>query len=312
MSNVAAMKVLAIADPLASLHIQTDTTLILCREAKKRGMEVYYCLKNQLSLTGDGAIATASTISLDEPTPTLTGKPVTMPLAEFAVALMRQDPPFDMGYYSAARILAAANIPVVNEPLAVINEPEKLLPFRFPQFCPPSLVSWELSRLVAFFGEHPQGLVLKPLYGYGGRDVVAVTNLAELESAARELLAAGLPIVAQELLTRVKTHGDRRCFTLDGEFVGGFARIPPKGELVANLARGGAAEECDFTAGEVEICKTVANYLKEVGILFAGLDLIDEKLIEVNVTSPTGLREHKQLGGVRLEAKIWDIILKML
>lgn len=305
------MKVLIVADPLESLDIQTDTTLILARAAKKRRLGIYYCLKEQLSLTNYGAIAIAAELSLTEPMPEL-GAAKPTPLTEFNLVLMRQDPPFDMGYYSAARILAAADIKVVNEPMAVLTEPEKLLPFRFPQFCPPSLISSDPNELAAFLAAHPDGIILKPLYGFGGRGVVAVKNEVELKTAAAELLADGLPLVAQKLLAEVGKDGDRRCFIVDGEFVGGFARFPAPGEVVANLALGGSAKKCEFTAEEIEICEAVGEYLKRVGILFAGLDLIGERLIEVNITSPTGLHQYAELSGEHLETKIWDKLLKML
>ncbi len=307
------MKVLVVADPLESLHVQTDTTLILCREARKRGLSCFYCLKNGINIDQRRATALVSELDPTEKNPKLLDKPKPMPMRDFRAALMRQDPPFDMGYYSAAVALTFTDVPTLNEPEAVLTEPEKLIPLRFGKFCPPTLISADKKAIGDFFTEYGKnGIVLKPLYGYGGKNVVSVKNQDELAKAAPPLLAEGIPIVAQELLPQVRDLGDRRAFTLDGKFVGGFARIPPSGSILANLARGGRATKCAFTDAEQKICEEVAGYLKKVGILFAGLDLIDGRLIEVNVTSPTGLYEYHRLSGINLAADIWNILLKTM
>jgi len=242
---------------------------------------------------------------------------------------MRYDPPFDMAYYSATRILAMAKCLVVNEPRAVLLEPEKILPFEVAggKFCPPSLITADVNKLKDFQQTHSE-LILKPLYGNGGKGIATVTTEQELTEKLQGLLPHNIPqdippnlpqdipptipIVAQKLLPEVTTQGDKRCFIINGKFKGGFARIPKKGSVLANLAQGGTAKKCEFSKTEKLICNEVAKVLSQKNILFGGIDLVAERLIEINITSPTGFYDHKELYGEALEIDLWQAITAMV
>ena len=360
------MKILIAADPIATLHQASDSSLVMAQDALRRGFEVFYATKDQLLLTNQGAFVQEVLVKAQRLTashPPVLEPPQTLALKDFKVALMRYDPPFDMAYYSATRILASSShrCLVVNDPKAVLLEPEKLLPFEVAggKFCPPSLITADLRELQAFGKIHKQ-VVLKPLYGKGGTDIVAVSTPQQLTKVATALLAgetpadepppsqasppqpspsqpsepqsappqsappqsappqsappqiAPVPVVAQKLIPEVTQEGDRRCFIINGKFKGGFARLPQKGSILANLAQGGRAQKCQFSAKEKQICEEVAEVLQQKNILFGGVDLIKEQLVEINITSPTGLCEHHALYGTALEIELWDSILAML
>ena len=233
-----------------------------------------------------------------------------IPLTEMDVVLMRQDPPFDMAYVTATHLLERIHPKtlVVNDPGHVRNAPEKIFVTEFPDLMPPTLISRDLAELKAFRAEIGE-VVIKPLYGNGGAAVFRLTaddlnfgSLYDLFSATfRE------PWVIQRFLPAVK-HGDKRIILVDGEAAGAVNRVPSEGDLRSNMVRGGAARPTDLTDRELEICARIGPSLREKGLIFVGIDVIDGNLTEINVTSPTGLRAIKRLGGPDIAAQIWDRI----
>ena len=230
---------------------------------------------------------------------------------EADVVLMRQDPPFDLGYITATHLLEriADRTLVVNDPASVRNAPEKVFVLDFAQFMPPTLVTRSLEEAKAFLRKHGE-IVVKPIHGNGGKAIFKVgrdgLNLSALievfNTTWREphMLQAFLPGVAE---------GDKRIVLVDGEVAGAINRIPGEGEFRSNLAVGGSAAKTELTAKEREICAVLGPELKKRGLLFVGIDVIGgEWLTEINVTSPTGIVAIERLDGVDVSAMIWDAI----
>jgi glutathione synthase len=231
-------------------------------------------------------------------------------LGEIDVVLMRQDPPFDMSYISATYLLEHIHPAtlVVNDPGHVRNAPEKLFMIRYPDLLPPTLISRDVDEIKAFRTEH-KDIIVKPLFGNGGAGVFHVTPEDENLSALLEMFA-GLnrePLMVQKFLPQVR-DGDKRIILIDGVAAGAINRIPPEGEVRANMHVGGKPVKSELTARDHEICEAIGPDLRDRGQIFVGIDVIGDYLTEINVTSPTGLQEIDRFDDVCLEAQIWDAI----
>ena len=289
-----------------------DSTLALALEAQSRGYELYYYQAGELSMDNASITAPLRPISFrDTPTDFVDiGEAVERDITEMDVVLMRQDPPFDMGYITATYMLESVQglVRVINDPASVRNAPEKLSIFNFPDFIPATLVSREEERIMAFAREHGS-IILKPLHGYGGHAVYKLDaedgNLPALIEQFRQIYKE--PFMAQQFLPEVKDQ-DRRVIIIDGQVEAVLGRIPAPGQVRANFRVGGSPAKAELTALQKDICLTVGPMLKEAGILFAGLDLIGDYLTEINVTSPTGLRVAHKLYGIKPEEKFWDAV----
>ena len=238
------------------------------------------------------------------------GEPRTADLAEFDVILLRQDPPFDMTYISTTHILERVHPAtlVVNDPAHVRNAPEKVFVTEFSDLMPPTLITRDPDAVAAFRAEH-RDIVVKPLYGNGGQ---AVFRLAEADLNYGSLVdlfraMSREPFVVQKFLPEVR-NGDKRIILVDGVFAGAVNRVPAANDLRSNMVRGGQAAETDLSPREREICARLGPELKARGLLFVGIDVIDGFLTEINVTSPTGIRAVKRLGGPDIAALVWDRI----
>jgi glutathione synthase len=232
------------------------------------------------------------------------------PLAELDVVLLRQDPPFDLAYITTTHLLERVHprTLVVNDPGEVRNAPEKMFVMEFPDLMPPTLITRDLAEIKAFRAEHGD-IVMKPLYGKGGE---AVFRLAQEDlnfGSLYDLFAVTFreQWVVQKFLPAVK-NGDKRIILVDGEFAGAVNRVPAPDDLRSNMVRGGTPKETDLTPREREICARIGPALRERGLIFVGIDVIDGFLTEINVTSPTGIRAVKNLGGADIAALIWDKI----
>ncbi len=231
-------------------------------------------------------------------------------LSAFDVILMRQDPPFDLAYISATHLLERVHprTLVVNDPAHVRNAPEKIFVTEFPDLMPPTLITRDLGEIKAFRAKH-RDVVMKPLYGHGGAAVFAVMAGDVNFGSLCDLFAATFrePWVVQKYLPAVK-QGDKRIILVDGEFAGAVNRVPQADDLRSNMIRGGAAKATDLTDRERMICERLGPALRVRGLMFTGIDVIDGYLTEINVTSPTGIRAIKRLGGPDIAAAIWDRI----
>ncbi|WP_127755002.1 glutathione synthase [Devosia sp. 1566] len=307
------LKIAVQMDPIASINPAGDSTFAMMLEAQARGHALVYYTPDTLGLRGTTVSALAAPVEVfDKPKGEhfKLGAFTRIDLGEQDVILMRQDPPFDMNYTTITHILERLHPKtfVVNPPAAVRNAPEKILVTDFPKLMPPTLVTRDREMIRAFRQEHGN-IILKPLYGNGGAGVFFLQegdhNLASLielfELSFRE------PFMVQKYLPDVR-KGDKRIILIDGEPVAGLNRIPAEGESRSNMHVGGRPELSELTAREREICAAIGSALKERDMIFVGIDVIGDYLTEINVTSPTGIREIKRFGGPDIAVMILDAI----
>ncbi|CAA0110391.1 Glutathione synthetase [Starkeya nomas] len=301
-------------DPIDRINIAGDSTFALLLEAQARGHALSYYTTDRLAMRDGELFGTVQPLEVRDVRGdhfTL-GEPRRVRLDSFDVILMRQDPPFDMQYVTATHLLERIHPKtlVVNDPAHVRNAPEKIFVTEFPDLMPPTLITRDLEEIKAFRDEFGD-IVVKPLYGNGGAAVFRLTREDLNFGSLYDLFATTFrePWVVQRFLPEVK-HGDKRIILVDGEFAGAVNRVPSEGDLRSNMVRGGAAKETDLTAREREICERLGPSLREKGLLFTGIDVIDGNLTEINVTSPTGIRAIRRLGGPDIAALIWDVIEK--
>jgi len=299
-------------DPIERINIRGDSTFALLLEAQRRAHALSYYTPDRLALA-DGKVSAAvrPLVVRDAPGDHFTlGEPRVTDLSTFDVVLLRQDPPFDLAYISTTHMLERIHPKtlVVNDPAHVRNAPEKVFVTEFPELMPPTLITRDLDAIKAFRAEHGD-IVMKPLYGKGGEAVFRLEREDLNFGSLYDLFATMLrePWVVQKFLPAVK-DGDKRIILVDGEFVGAVNRVPAPDDLRSNMVRGGVPKATDLTAREREICARLGPALRERGLLFVGIDVIDGFLTEINVTSPTGIRAIKNLGGPDVAALIWDKI----
>jgi len=301
-------------DPLDSINIAGDSTFALMLSAQARGHRLFHYAAEDLNYS-DGRVWTKAhpvTVQRVVGNHFSFADPVSLDLGKDAdVVLMRQDPPFDLGYITATHLLEriADQTLVVNDPANVRNAPEKVFVLDYARFMPPTLVTRSLDEARAFLATHGE-IVIKPLHGNGGKAIFKVgsdgANLSALievfNTAYREphMIQAFLPDVAK---------GDKRIVLIDGEVAGAINRVPGAGEIRSNLAVGGSAEKTVLTPEEREICAVLGPELKKRGLLFVGIDVIGGKwLTEINVTSPTGIVAIERFDGTDVAGLIWDAI----
>jgi glutathione synthase len=307
-----ALKVAVQMDPIQSINIRGDSTFALMLEAQARGHELFYYQTRTLALAHDGLFATGHDLSVRDDA----GQHFTMgeerraDLGRCAVLLMRQDPPFDMAYITATHMLEAIHPKtlVVNDPAEVRNAPEKLFVLRFASFMPETLITRDPVELAAFRRQHGD-IILKPLYGNGGAGVFRLGESDQNFSALLELFTQTFrePFIAQRYLPEVR-GGDKRIILVDGKAAGAINRVPAVNENRSNMHVGGRPEPAVLTRREHEICEAIGPELKARGLIFVGIDVIGDYLTEINVTSPTGIREVRRFGGPDIAALIWDAI----
>jgi glutathione synthase len=299
-------------DPIARINIRGDSTFALMLEAQKRGHGLFYFTPDQLSLRGEELVAPVQAVTVrDEAGNHFTlGEPKRELLNAFDVILLRQEPPFDIAYITSTHLLERIHPKtlVVNDPASVRNAPEKMFVLNFPQLMPPTLISRDLDEINSFRQEHG-AVVMKPLHGHGGAAVFRVMPQDMNFGSLFDMFSVTFrePWVIQRFLPEVK-HGDKRIILVDGEFAGAVNRVPAPDDLRSNMVRGGAAQATDLSPREREICKTLGPALRERGLLFVGIDVIDGNLTEINVTCPTGIRAIQRLDGPDVAAIIWDTI----
>jgi glutathione synthase len=299
-------------DPIARINIKGDSTFALLLEAQKRGHGLSYYTPDKLSMVGEEIVAPVQMLTVrDEPGDHFTlGEPRREALNGFDVVLLRQDPPFDLAYITSTHLLERIHPKtlVVNDPASVRNAPEKLFVMNFPQLMPPTLISRDLDEINAFRDRHG-AVVMKPLHGHGGAAVFRVMPQDMNFGSLFDMFSVTFKEawVIQQFIPEVR-HGDKRIILVNGEFAGAVNRVPAADDLRSNMVRGGAAQETELTPREREICATVGPALRERGLLFVGIDVINGNLTEINVTSPTGIRAIARLGGPDVAAKVWDVI----
>ena len=300
-------------DPLDKIGIAGDSTFAMMLSAQQRGYRQFHYLAQDLSYE-DGRVrakARPVTVQRVEGDHFSAGEPQLLDLAsDVDVVLMRQDPPFDIGYITATYLLEriAGETLVVNDPRAVRDAPEKLFVLDFAQFMPPTMISRNLAEIREFHARHGE-IVVKPLHGKAGEGVFRIGHDGTNLTALAELFGSiwKEPFIAQAFLPSV-TEGDKRIVLVDGEVAGAINRRPRQGEFRSNLAAGGTAEQTELTDRECEICAAIGPELKKRGLLFVGIDVIGGMMTEINVTSPTGIVAIDQFNGSDTPALIWDAI----
>lgn len=303
-------------DPVEQVSIDGDSTFRLGLEAQVRGHRLFQYTADQLSYAEGRIIARGRPITLRRER----GNHVTfgdwqeVDLREFDVVWLRQDPPFDMGYITNTHLLERVHPDtfVVNDPFWVRNCPEKLLVLDFPELTPPTLITRDLAQIRAFRQRHGD-IIVKPLYGNGGAGIFHLRpNDPNLSSLLETFTGINRePVIAQKYLPAV-IKGDKRIILVDGEPVGAINRVPAEGEARSNMHVGGRPEKIGLTDREREICAIIGPVLRDKGLLFTGIDVIDGWLTEINVTSPTGIQELERFDGVNAAALIWDAVERRL
>lgn len=304
-------------DPLETIHIGGDSTFALMVEAQARGHRLFEYQADALTYEGGQLRAFARPVTVQRRAGDhfSSGERRTLDLAnEVDVILMRQDPPFDMAYITAAHLLERlqSRTLVVNDPAHVRSAPEKLWVLDFARFMPPTLITRSLDELTAFHARHDE-IVLKPLHGNAGAAVFRIGRDGANLKALAELFSETWkePFIAQGFLPQV-SDGDKRIILVDGEPIGAINRVPGKGEIRSNLAAGGTAHATQLTEREQEICAALGPELRRRGLLFVGIDVIAGHLTEINVTSPTGLVALDRFDGINSGGLIWDAIERRL
>src|SRR5712691_11398904 len=306
------LKIAVQMDPIERINIRGDSTFALLLEAQRRGHAIAYYTPDRLALQGSTVVAAVQPLEVrDQDGDHFTlGETRRTELTEFDVVLLRQDPPFDLAYITTTHLLERIQpgTLVVNDPSAVRNAPEKMFVMEFPELMPPTLITRDLAEIKAFRAEHGD-IVMKPLYGKGGEAVFRLAREDLNFGSLYDLFATTFreQWVVQKFLPAVK-DGDKRIILVDGEFAGAVNRVPAADDLRSNMVRGGVAQATDLTPREREICAALGPALRQRGLLFVGIDVIDGNLTEINVTSPTGIRAVKSLGGPDVAALIWDRI----
>jgi glutathione synthase len=301
-------------DHISTVAIAGDTTLALSLEAQARGHELWHYTPDRLSMLGDTVFAHAEKMQVrDVQGDHYTLQPAErIDLSQMDVVLLRQDPPFDMNYITTTHLLERIHPKtlVVNDPVWVRNSPEKIFVTEFPDLMPETLITRDPAEVDAFRRQYGD-IIVKPLYGNGGAGIFhlheADRNLASLLEMFQQMFRE--PFIVQRYLKDVR-KGDKRIILIEGEAVGAINRVPAEHDSRSNMHVGGRPELSPLTEREKEICATIAPALKERDMIFVGIDVIGDYLTEINVTSPTGIREIKRFGGPDIAVMIWDAIEK--
>jgi len=306
-------KVIAIqGDPIHLIKPKTDTTLLLSLEAQKRGYKIYYYETKNLTYFNDKIFALSQEVEFNENKKKFyvikSSKIIDLSKTNFI--LMRQNPPFNMDYITATYLLekVSKKTQVVNNPYAVRNAPEKLYSIDFLKLMPPTIFTKNVDEIVKFKKKYKK-IVIKPTHGYGGKNILFINKNISTRKISK-YLNKHQHVMVQKFLPQIK-NGDKRIFIIDGIIKGAIRRIPKKGSIISNIGQGGTAVKTTLTASEFRIAKIVAASLKKKQIVFAGIDLISDYLTgDINITSPTGLKNFKDLTGKNLAIDFWDFLEK--
>lgn len=306
------MKQLFVMDPLDRINVSGDSTYMLMLEACRRGHKVAWCTPNDMFVLDGCTYARISFCMVTEEEPFFIVEPQKEEsLGIFDVVWMRKDPPFDMDYIFSTYMLdlVPKNTLVLNDPRSIRNANEKMFALEFPQFCPRTLITREIERARAFAKEEKAKVVIKPWDGNGGRGVLVSHYEDPNFRSMLEILTdeERQYIIVQQYIPEV-VQGDKRIILIEGEPVGWMARVPQPGDHRGNMHVGATVASFTLTEKDREICRVLGPRLKELGLLFVGIDIIGEYLTEINVTSPTGIREINPMMGISIESLITDAV----
>jgi len=308
------MKLGIIMDPIDGINIKKDSSFAMLLEAQSRVWDIYYMEMDDLFLVNDIPSATTRKMTVEDETSRWYQfhQATTLSLFDLDVILMRKDPPFNMEYIYATYLLELAHRQgtlVVNNPASLRDANEKLFVSWFPQCTTPTLVARKSEHIHAFLDEH-RDIILKPLDGMGGASIFRIQHSDQNTNVIIETLTenGNRHAMAQRFIPEI-VHGDKRILMIDGEPVPyALARIPKEGEIRGNLAAGGSAKGVELTSRDRWICEQLAPTLKEKGLLFVGIDVIGDYLTEINVTSPTCIRELDTIYNLNIAGDLMDAI----
>ena len=296
-------KIAFLIDPLEKLNPESDSSLKMIAESIKKGFATYICQPEDLFMVKEKLYASLRLF-------TDLNQIEVLELSTFKMIFIRQDPPFDLQYITCTYMLETIKnqVQIINDPTSLRDHPEKLFPLSFPGFIPKTIITSRLD-IAQNFIEQMGAAVLKPIYSFGGRDILAV-NSKNLHAKFNYLLEKYKDkVIIQEFIPEVK-NGDKRALIVNGQVVATILRKPEEGSILANLAQGGTAYKTELTERELEICQTVGKELIKKKIIFAGLDLINDYLIEINITSPTCIIPANNLYNIKIEELIFDALTK--
>ena len=307
-------KIVAIqGDKLKTINKDTDTSLLLALEAQRRGYKIYYYETENLNYINGKVQAYIKELKLFEKNKKFY-KIINQKFFDLSKAnyvLIRQNPPFNMDYITATFFLEQLpkNVKVINNPVSVRNVSEKFYSVNFLKYMPPTIFTKNIEEIKKFVKKYKK-IVIKPIHGYGGKNILFVNKSINQIKVLNYIKKFG-HIMVQKFIPQV-TKGDKRVFIINGLVKGAIQRVPRKGSFVSNLAQGGKAVETKLNYKELKISKIVAKHLKKSQIFFAGIDLVSNYLIgDINVTSPTGLKNFKDLSGINLAKDFWNNLEKL-
>ena len=307
-------KIVAIqGDKLKTINKDTDTSLLLALEAQRRGYKIYYYETENLNYINGKVQVYIKELKLFEKNKKFY-KIINQKFFDLSKAnyvLIRQNPPFNMDYITATFFLEhlPRNVKVVNNPVSVRNVSEKFYSVNFLKYMPPTIFTKNIEEIKKFVKKYKK-IVIKPIHGYGGKNILFVNKSINQIKVLNYIKKFG-HIMVQKFIPEV-TKGDKRVFIINGLVKGAIQRVPRKGSFVSNLAQGGTAIETKLNYKELKISKIVAKHLKKSQIFFAGIDLVSNYLIgDINVTSPTGLKNFKDLSGINLAKDFWNNLEKL-
>jgi len=306
-------KIIAIqGDDIKKTNVKTDTTLLLALEAQRRGYTIYYYETKNLTYSNKIVYAQSKEVKFNNDKKnfySIKGSKL-LDLSKVRFILMRQNPPFNMDYITATFLLerVSKKTQVINNPFSVRNMPEKLCAIDFLNLMPPTLFTKSFNEIEKFKKKHKK-IVIKPTHGYGGKNILFI-NKGLIKEKIIKYIKKNQQIMVQKFIPQIK-YGDKRIFIIGGVVKGAIKRIPKKNSIISNLAQGGKAVKTTLTSKETKIAKIIAVKLKKNNIVFAGIDLISNYLTgDINITSPTGLSNFKDLTGKDLSIDFWNYLEK--
>ena len=304
-------KIVAIqGDPINTINQKTDTTLLLALEAQRRGYRIYYYETKSLTFENGKVYSFCNEVVFHENSKkfysVIRSKKIDLSRARFI--LMRQNPPFNMDYITATFLLEkiSKQTLVVNDPTGVRNMPEKLHSIEFLKLMPATIFTMSIDVIDKFRKKHKK-IVIKPTHGYGGKNILFIDQRSKRRKILNYINQHD-QVMVQKFLPKIK-EGDKRIFVIGGVIKGAIRRVPKRGSIISNIGQGGIPKKTTLTKQELKIAEIVSKNLKKNKIVFAGIDLISNYLTgDINITSPTGLKNYKDLTGINLAVDFWNYL----
>ena len=301
------------ADTIEKIKIKTDSTLLLLQEAQKRGYKIFWYRTNGLSLINGCVYASGNFVHFlkDKKKFYKKEKQLYFELSKSKYVLIRQNPPFNMDYINSTYYLDKIKklVKVINDPTAIRDISEKFYSSKFIKYMPPTIFTRDILLIYKFYKKYKK-IVIKPTNGYAGKGILFLNNNFNKKKIFNYLNTIG-HVMVQKYISGIK-KGDKRIFIINGKVMGAIKRVPQKNSILSNISQGGVAVKTKLNTKERNIAKVIAKDLIKNNIFFSGIDLVSGYLIgDINVTSPTGLRQYKDLTKINLAEKFWDNLFKL-